>query len=477
MARPVRVQRLVRHDDHRDDDGDDVDPDDACRDGRDDNPRAHDAAPGDDDSDRSAGDDDGSGDDADDASADGDRSAAVAVSDLLTFEEAQAKVLARVRVLAGEAVAIGDAAGRVTAEDACAVVDLPPFPSSAMDGFAVRAADVPGTLPVVATVAAGRPATRPLAAGEAMGISTGGVVPDGADAVVPVEYVVQHDNSIDVAESVAAGAHVRPRGGDVAAGVVVVEAGVRLGAAQLGALAAAGVAELRCARLPRVAVLSTGTELARPGEPLGAGQVYEANAVMLAAALSAVGATTEVLPAVADDESALREALERGLAADVLVTSGGVSVGPHDLVRRIEAELGVEEVFWRVAIKPGKPVSFGVRGETLVFGLPGNPVSSLVGCELFVKPALRALQGLADPLPRFEPGRLAAPLRQNDARDELVRARSRVDRDETVLDPVSGQESHMIVRAAGADALVHVPRGIGELPAGAAVRWLRLGSA
>jgi molybdopterin molybdotransferase len=122
-------------------------------------------------------------------------------------------------------------------------------------------------------------------------------------------------------------------------------------------------------------------------------------------------------------------------------------------------------------------VSFGVRGETLVFGLPGNPVSSLVGCELFVKPALRALQGLAEPLPRFEPGRLAAPLRQNDARDELVRARSRVDRDETVLEPVSGQESHMIVRAAGADALVHVPRGIGELPTGAAVRWLRLGSA
>jgi molybdopterin molybdotransferase len=483
VARPVRVQRLVRRVDHGDDDGDDVDADDACRHGRNDDPRAHDASACDDDSDRSAaGDHDGSGDDADDASADGNGAAAVAVSDLLTFEEAQAQVLARVRALAGETVAIGDAAGRVTAEDAGAVVDLPPFPSSAMDGFAVRAADLPGTLPVVEEIAAGRPATRPLAVGEAMGISTGGVVPDGADAVVPVEYVVQHDNSIDVAESVAAGAHVRPRGGDVAAGVVVVEAGVRLGAAQIGALAAAGIAEIRCARLPRVAVLSTGTELARPGVPLAPGQVYEANAVMLAAALAAAGATTEVLPAVADDESALRAALERGLAADVFVTSGGVSVGPHDLVRRIEAELGVEERFWRVAIKPGKPVSFGVRGETLVFGLPGNPVSSLVGCELFVKPAVRALQGLAEPLPRFEPGRLAAPLRQNDARDELVRARSRVDRDETGLevtrlDPVSGQESHMIVRAAGADALVHVPRGIGELPAGAPVRWLRLGSA
>ena len=397
--------------------------------------------------------------------------------DLLTFEEAQARVLAHARALAAETVPIERAGGRVTAEDVGAVVDLPPFPSSAMDGFVVRVADVPGTLRVVEHIASGQPAVRALGAGEAMAISTGGVVPDGADAVVPIEYVVQHDNSIDVANAVAMGAHVRPRGGDVAAGDVVVEAGVRLGAAQLGALAAAGVAELRCPRAPRVAVLSTGTELARPGTPLGPGQVYEANAVMLAAALAAVGADIDVLPAVADDESALREALERGLAADVLVTSGGVSVGPHDLVRRTEAELGVEEVFWRVAIKPGKPVSFGVRGETLVFGLPGNPVSSLVGCELFVKPALRALQGLTDPLPRFEPGRLAAPLQRNDARDELVRARSRVDQDETMLDPLSGQESHMIVRAAGADALVHVPRGIGELQAGAAVRWLRLGSA
>jgi molybdopterin molybdotransferase len=198
---------------------------------------------------------------------------------------------------------------------------------------------------------------------------------------------------------------------------------------------------------------------------------------MLAAAVAAAGGLTEILPAVADDESVLREAVERGLAADVFVTSGGVSVGEHDLVRRIEAELGVEEVFWRVAIKPGKPVSFGVRGETLVFGLPGNPVSSLVGCELFVKPALRALQGRTDALPRFEHGTLAAPLSRNDARDELVRARSRLDQNGTVLEPLSGQESHMIAHAAGADALVHVPRGDGELPAGAVVRWLRFGEA
>jgi molybdopterin molybdotransferase len=309
-----------------------------------------------------------------------------------------------------------------------------------------------------------------------MAISTGGVVPVGADAVIPIEYVVMYDNTIEVESGLAPGKHIRPRGGDARAGDVVVEAGFRLGAAQLGALAASGLAVVACARRPRVAVLATGTELARPGEPLAPGQVYEANALMLAAALAASGADIEVLPVVADDESAHRAALERGLEADVLVTSGGVSVGPHDLVRRIEAELGVEEVFWRVAIKPGKPVSFGVRGGTLVFGLPGNPVSSLVGCELFAKPALRALQGLRDPLPRFEPGRLGLPLRRNDSRDELVRARARLDPEGTVLEPLSGQESHMIVHSAAADALVHVPLGDGELAAGETVAWLRLGT-
>src|SRR5437762_6023196 len=156
---------------------------------------------------------------------------------------------------------------------------------------------------------------------------------------------------------------------------------------------------------------------------------------MLAATLARAGADVRTLAAIGDDERTHREALERGLEADVLVTSGGVSVGPHDLVRRIEAELGVEEVFWRVAVKPGKPVAFGVRGSTLVFGLPGNPVSSLVGCELFVKPAIRALQGAADPLPRFERGRLASSLTRNAGRDELVRARVHVDGDEIVLEP------------------------------------------
>ncbi len=396
------------------------------------------------------------------------------MADLLTFEAAQALVLAQTRVLEAETVALEDAAGRVTAAAVAAAVDLPPFASSAMDGYAVRSADTPGRLPVVARIAAGRPAGQALQPGEAMEISTGGVVPEGADAVIPVEYVVKHDNEIEVADGVPPGANVRPRGGDVAAGALVVTAGTHLGAAQLGAVAAAGVPALACVRRPRVVVLATGTELARPGEPLAPGQVYEANGLMLAAALAAVGAEVERLPPVADDEAAHRDAIRRGLEADVLVTSGGVSVGPHDLVRTIERELGVEEIFWRVAIRPGKPVSFGTRDDTLVFGLPGNPVSSLVGCELFVKPALRAMQGLGRPLPPLEDGRLTEALRRNPSRDDFVRARTRSTAAGIELEPVAGQESHMIVRAAGADALVHVPRGEGELAAGTSVGWLRL---
>ena len=395
------------------------------------------------------------------------------MSELLSVDEALALVLERVRPLGAERVPVAAAAGRVLAASVSATVDLPPFRSSAMDGYAVRSADAPGRLRVVGASAAGRPAAEALGAGEAIAIATGGVVPDGADAVVPIENVVELDNNIEVGE-VARDANVRPVGGDVRRGDVLLDAGTLLGPGQLGALAAAGVAEPECARRPRAAVLSTGTELRRPGEPLGPGEIYESNAPMLAAALAAAGAEVERLTPVADDADAHREALERGLAGDVLVSSGGVSMGPHDLVRATAAGLGVEEVFWRVAVKPGKPVAFGVRGPTLVFGLPGNPVSALVGFELFVRPAVRALQGAADPGPVYRSGRLGRALRRNEHRDELVRARSRDEDGEVVLDPVSGQESHMIVRAAAADALVLVTRGEGELEAGSRVRYLPL---
>jgi len=396
------------------------------------------------------------------------------MAELLPLEEALRRILDRVTPLGPEVVPLAAAAGRVVFEDAMAVVDLPPFASSAMDGFALRSADTPGRLPVVARIAAGVPAPRALEAGEAMAIATGGVVPAGADSVVPLEYVVENDNDVEIPNVVVHGDNVRPRGGDVAAGDVVVPSGVRLRAAQIGALAAAGLDHVVVSRRPRISVLATGTELRRPGEPLEPGEVYEANGVLLSTAFATAGAEVELLPVVADDEASHREALERGLAADVLVTSGGVSVGPHDLVRRILGELGVEEVFWGIAVKPGKPLAFGVRGSTIVFGLPGNPVSSLVGAEVFVRPALLALQGATVPGPVFFEGRLAASVRRNAHRDEFLRARSVLSETGVLLDPVTGQESHMIARAAAADALVLAPRGDGELAAGESVRYLPL---
>jgi molybdopterin molybdotransferase len=396
------------------------------------------------------------------------------VRELLSIENALERILERTAVLPGEDVPLSEASGRVVAEVATAVVDLPPFPSSAMDGYAVHAEDAPGSLPIAVRIAAGRPAETPLPRGAAAAIATGGAVPEGADAVVPVEQTTERDGRVEIANAARPGSHIRPRGGDVRAGDAVVTPGTRLSPAHIGALAAAGVAAARCARRPRVAVLATGSELRAPGERLGPGEIFDSNRVMIAATLAATGAEVELLPVAEDDEEAHRRSLGGALAADVLVTSGGVSVGPHDLVRRIEAELGVEEVFWGVAVKPGKPLSFGARGRTLVFGLPGNPVSSLVGSMVIERPALLALQGVDDPASQYELGRLAVPLRQNPHRDEFVRARRQAGEAGYSLEPISGQESHMIVRAASADALVHVPRGGGVLAAAEWVRYLPL---
>lgn len=396
----------------------------------------------------------------------------------ITLEEAQRFVIERTAKLEAERVPIERAFGRVLSQAAAAHCDLPPFPSSAMDGYAVRAEDIT-TLPVSLSLAgaapAGSPSDRALGPGEAIAISTGGVVPDGANAVVPLELAHASDGVVEVVQGVPPGANVRPRGGDVTAGATVLPPGRLLGAAQVGALAAAGVTELQCTKRPRIGILVTGSELRKPGEELRAGELYESNGLMLAALATGAGAVPAQLGVVVDDEQAHRSAMEKALLGfDMLVTSGGVSVGPHDLVRRVQAELRVEEVFWRVAIKPGRPVAFGVRRDHLVFNLPGNPVSALVCFELLVRPAINVLLGLPDPLPRYARGRVAASVRQNAERDEFVRARTSVRGEDVVLEPLSGQESHMIVSAAQADALFHVPRGDGELPAGYEGHYLPL---
>ncbi len=400
------------------------------------------------------------------------------MAELISVAEAQRLVLERAKPLEAERVPIERATGRVLAESAAAAVDLPPFPSSAMDGYALRSVDTasaPVVLPIVERIAAGSPASRPLAAGEAMGIATGGVVPEGADAVVPLEVVEETEEGLAVASPVTAGANVREPGGDVRAGETVLEPGVVLGPGQVGALAAAGVSEVQCTKRPRVGILVTGSELRQPGEALAPGQIYESNGLLLATALGLAGAVPAQLGVVADDEEEHRRTMERALLGfDMLVTTGGASVGPHDLVRKVQAELRVEELFWGVAMKPGKPVAFGVRRDHLVFNLPGNPVSVLATFELLVRPAINALLGLPDPLPAFRRGTLGAAVRRNADRDELVRAALRRDGDEDVLEPLSGQESHMIVRAGRANALVWVDAGEGELAAGSPARYLPL---
>ncbi len=392
------------------------------------------------------------------------------MSSLTTVDDALALVLSRATPLSVEDVRIDDALGRVLAADVIAAVDLPRFPSSAMDGFVVRAADVPATLPVVGRIAAGRPSAVSLGPGEAMGIATGGVVPPGADAVVPIEDVVEADGAVRL-PAVTPGTNVRPAGGDIRAGAAAGRRGTIVGPARLAALAASGAGSVTCRRRPRVVVLATGTELRPPGTVLAEGEIYESNGPMLKALLQLTGAEVEVLRPVADDADAHRSALAGALDADVVVTSGGVSVGPHDLVRPTLAALGVEEVFWGVAMRPGKPLSFGVRGGTLVFGLPGNPVSSYVSATLFAVPALLALQGASEPGPGYQRGPLAVDLTPRAFRDDFLRAT--VDRDGRLV-PLARQESHMIVEAAAATALLRLRAGAGTVPAGTLVDYLRL---
>ncbi len=392
-----------------------------------------------------------------------------------TIDDAIATVLASIPTATVERVPIAAAGGRVLVENAVAPVDLPLFPSSSMDGFAVRAADTPGVLRVVGEVAAGRPSERALGRGEALAISTGGVVPASADAVVPVEHTERNGDHVTVG-AVVAGAFVRPRGGDVAAGALVVPAGASLTAARLAALAACGIAEAGCGARPRVAIISTGTELRHPGETLRPGEIYESNGLMLEAVVKGAGATSTLLGSATDEWGALCAVLEEGLEHDVLVTSGGVSVGPHDLVPSALRSLGVSEVFHGVAMRPGKPVFFGLKGRRLVFGLPGNPVSSLAGALLMLVPALRALQGASDPGPRFEVGVLDADVARLADREDFLRVRIEAGpHGGARLAPLSGQQSHMIVEAAAATALARVPRGAGILRRGSRVRYLRLG--
>ena len=388
--------------------------------------------------------------------------------DLLTPAAARELVLAEVEPLGAETVALQDALGRVLAEDVIAGADVPPFAASAMDGYAVIAGAAGRRLRLNGESRAGHPATAPLRDGEAIRISTGAAVPAGADAVVPVE---QADESGDVVVSrrdIAPGANVRAAGEDMRSGAAILTRGRALGAAELAVAAGAGRAELSCARRPRVVLLATGDELVAPGEPLGPGQIHESNGLALAALASRAGAEVVRAAHVPDDRAATATALESELeAADVLAISGGVSVGEHDHVKGALERLGVQRRFWRVALKPGKPVYFGTRDGCLVFGLPGNPVSAVVCFVLFARPALRALQGADPSASRFH-ARLAEPVRCG-TREQALRVALEFGANGIVARTTGAQESHRSTSLLGADALAFVPPGEGELAAGTEV--------
>src|SRR4051794_36504228 len=387
------------------------------------------------------------------------------MADLLTIDEARALVLSAVTPLDTADRPIAEALGRVLAEDVAAERDVPSFANSAMDGFAIRSGPAGRELRIVGESRAGTPSDAPVGDGEAVRISTGAAIPDGADAILPVEDADDRGDAVVPRVDVASGAAVREPGEDLRAGEVVLHAGSVLGPAELGVAVEAGRAALRVARVPRVAIIATGDELVAPGEPLRHGQLHNSNAVTLAALARSAGAQVIGTGGVRDDAEATRAAIDRALeGADVLLLTGGVSVGPHDHVKPALSALGVREVFWRVAMRPGKPLWFGQRGTQLVFGLPGNPVSAMVTFLLFARPALRAMQGAPGAPPRRR-AVLGAPVARQRARDEAVRVR--ID-DGRVL-PTGPQGSHQLHSMLGAEALAIVPRGEGDMPAGAEV--------
>ena len=384
-------------------------------------------------------------------------------------DEARALLVGAIAPLPAEDVPLADLAGRVTAEPVAAPHPLPRHANSAMDGYAVAAGSAP-PWPVSQRILAGDD-PAPLAPGTAAAIATGGVVPDGADAIVPIEQAEERDGVVAPTGPVAAGAHIRPVGADANAGDEVLPAGALLTPLAVAAVAGLGRTSVACARRPRVVVLVTGDELVPPGQPLRRGQIHESNSVLVAATLAAAGCVVVRTATVPDDAAATEAAFASAIAdADLVVSTGGVSVGPRDHVKPALAALGVTELFWRIATQPGQPTWCGTAPDgTVVAGLPGNPLSCLVGLHLLLVPAVRALTG-ADPAPPTIVAELAAPIAQLPARVRCLPMRLTDGR----LEQIGASLSHQLSRSAQANALALIPIGDGELPAGARVDALPL---
>lgn len=379
---------------------------------------------------------------------------------MLTLDEAYRRLLARAHLAGTESVPLTAAVGRVLAEPkVVAAVDVPPFANSAMDGFAVRAADTPGSLRVIGEIAAGAVELLSVEPGTAVGIMTGAPLPPGADAVVPIEDVTDADGVVLIAAAVLSGNHVRAAAHDTRAGDEICLPGT-LTPAKIAVLASLGIGEVAVRRRPVVAVLSTGNELVGPGERLGPGQIHDANGVALAAAVTEAGGEPLILPRQLDEEWPIESALmDAARQADLVVTSGGVSVGRHDYVRGVLERHGSLD-FWRIAVQPGKPLAVGALGGATVIGLPGNPVSALVTFELFVRPFIRTMLDLPGD------GRLhvrATPT-ERIAKDTARRAFLRVsvwhEGGQIHARPAGGQASSQLRPMADGNALLVVPEGV-----------------
>lgn len=393
---------------------------------------------------------------------------------MLLVEEAAHTVSQRIAKLPVERIPLQDARNRILAENIVATSLLPPFDNSAMDGFAARSSELPATLPVVAKVAAGQMLADEIPPGVAIRIMTGAPVPPGLDTVV-IQEDAQIEGSTVTLPASPVGDNIRKAGEDVAIGDIAVRAGERLGAAELGLLAALGVAEVPVSRAPRVALVATGDELVPIGRPtaddanrstplrLGPGQIYDSSAHMLAAQIADCGGIPTYVGIAKDDPTTMAAMIASALDHDVVITTGGVSVGDHDHVRAALEASGVELELWKVAMKPGKPFSFGMNGRVPVFGLPGNPVSTFVAFELFVRPALLAMQGATVTQRPRALVHLVRGYRKQAGRTHYVRAKVLRNGEHLVAHPHPKQGSAMLSSLVGCNALVELPAAETEI--------------
>lgn len=396
---------------------------------------------------------------------------------MITVDEALSIVLGRVKPLDIESVALEDAQGRILAEDVIADIDLPPFDRARMDGYALRSTDVktaPARLRSVGEIAAGASFDGMLAAGEAIKIFTGAPVPRGADAVQKVEVTESDGQSVVIKESVSLGQFITPRASEVKAGEVVAERGREIGPAEMAVLASFGYSRVRVALRPRVAVISTGSELVSVSQKPSAAQIRNSNSYTIGAYAARAGAAVDNIGTVRDTTEEVRAIIEASRSKDVVITSGGVSMGDYDLVKAVLVDLGAEIYFDKVSIRPGKPTVFARFGETYFFGLPGNPVSTSVTFNVFARPALRKMQGENSPMLTTAQAELARPVKDSSSRRSYLPARLFIENGRAKAETLKWGGSSDLVAFMRANALIIVPEETHEIAEGETVEVMAL---